>query len=317
MAKILFSTVTLLALTVSASTVAQQIPGVLPDDLPVEEAEEVRYYSVEVVVFEYTDAASAGNEVFDPEPSEDEALQLDPFGADMPTDIPVYGDDTLATPLPDVSDIDGISQGDFAEPAGDSNTAALIPDTADIDIEEVPSLTSFGFRLLQPEEKTMSAIHEKLMRLDAYRPLVWGGWIQAAVDEETTLPVKLRMLGTTPLNLSGDLTLYLKNYLHLVVNLGLEQQVANIEPEYRQQDSTFGGRQREKSFGDKYNFSTRDWQVIRFAIEEDRIFNSGHLRYFDHPRFGVLVRVNRFEMPEDENPDDDDRDSNAPTLDAG
>jgi hypothetical protein len=42
---------------------------------------------------------------------------------------------------------------------------------------------------------------------------------------------------------------------------------------------------------------------VRFRIQENRILKNGELRYFDHPKFGVLAKVTRVEEPaeEDEN----------------
>ena len=61
-----------LAAIVAVSSVcwAQQPPVFVPESIPAEEEEEIRYYSVEIIVFENTDMASAGNEIFDPEPVE-------------------------------------------------------------------------------------------------------------------------------------------------------------------------------------------------------------------------------------------------------
>ncbi len=35
---------------------------------------------------------------------------------------------------------------------------------------------------------------------------------------------------------------------------------------------------------------------VRYRISEDRIFRSGELRYFDHPKFGVLARITRADV---------------------
>ncbi len=37
-----------------------------------------------------------------------------------------------------------------------------------------------------------------------------------------------------------------------------------------------------------------------YRIDEDRIFKSGDLRYFDHPRMGVLAKIERVVEPEPE-----------------
>ena len=39
---------------------------------------------------------------------------------------------------------------------------------------------------------------------------------------------------------------------------------------------------------------------MRYAIREDRIFKSGDLRYFDHPKFGVLAKITRVEEEPEE-----------------
>ena len=44
---------------------------------------------------------------------------------------------------------------------------------------------------------------------------------------------------------------------------------------------------------------------VRYLIEEDRIFRSGELRYFDHPKFGVLARVSRVEEEAEDDSDED------------
>lgn len=311
MAKHPLSILTLLALAIPGTGIAQEIVDFLPEDITAEDTEEIRYYSVEVIVFEYAGTVGAGEEIFDPEPLEDESLLQD---APADEDIPVYSDGTMENRAPSVDTGPGLAQDEF--PRG-PDLGPAIAEAVDIDadeIRELPSLTSIGYRLLLPEEMSMQKIHEKLLMLDAYRPLIWGGWMQAAVDDETSLPVQLRMLGTPPLNLSGELTLYLKNYLHVVANLYLEQQVVTAEPVYRQQQPAPGGRPRRKASADKYEFTVRERQVIKFVIEEDRIFNSGHLRYFDHPRFGALVRVNRVELPAEQPPDGDERADDAQAV---
>ena len=64
-----------------------------------------------------------------------------------------------------------------------------------------------------------------------------------------------------------------------------------------------------QSFGDArmgYDlFDTAAAAEVRYRIQEDRIFKSGELRYFDHPKFGVLVRVSRVEEPDPDELADD------------
>ncbi len=39
---------------------------------------------------------------------------------------------------------------------------------------------------------------------------------------------------------------------------------------------------------------------IHYRIFEDRIVKNGDIRYFDHPKFGVIAKDTRFEEPEED-----------------
>ncbi len=251
--------------------------------LPVEEVEDIRRYSVEVIVFEYTNGISAGNEIFDVQPPS-EGLEFGAFSA---------------IPGATIDDDDIIEYGDFTMvDAAKSNSSELTMfgdpfDSLDenIALETVPALADVEFRVLTPEELTLGEVHEKLLLLEAYKPVLWGGWVQAIYEYETTPPVRLRVLGTPPLHIDGTLSLYLRNYLHLVVDITKEFQVETVRPVYGQEKNARSASGR----GSRNEYVVYDTETLLFRISEDRIFRSGHLRYYDHPRFGVLATVNRYE----------------------
>jgi hypothetical protein len=164
----------------------------------------------------------------------------------------------------------------------------LAPDASKPTIEEIPAIRRIDFRLLEPAQYTMCNIYSKLEKLDAFRPILHTGWTQTTVERDLTAPVRLRMLGNVPLKLDGDLTLYLSRYLHLVVNLQMDAVSLQPVQSYSPQDS---------SWSDKPDLRPAP---VRYSIFEDRIFKSGELRYFDHPKFGVLVRITRHESTEND-----------------
>jgi hypothetical protein len=139
-------------------------------------------------------------------------------------------------------------------------------------------------------------VADRLERLDAYETLMHFGWTQPTFPEEQTPPIELRLLAEPPPGLNGELTLYLSRYLHLVVDLALDAPV-DFEEEIVDDDAFF-------RFGDSRPDFDHDLEpatpVVRFRIQEDRILKNGELRYFDHPKFGILVRVTRVEEPENE-----------------
>jgi peptidoglycan-binding protein CsiV len=261
------------------SAAARSLPGATLDDEEI--VENLRYYSVEIIVFEYASTVSAGNEIFDPvKPAEPEA--------GLESAIPVFGDMAAQSPMQREED-ELVDFGELTDAAEEQVT----------ELELIPSLSGIDFKLLTAEELSMGNIHERLMTLDAYQPVLWGGWVQSTHEKEATPSIRLRSIGTPPIRIDGTLTLYLKNYLHLAVDLTREQQLATVQPVYRQEKPSPG----ELRSYDDGQYGVVDRQTIIYRIQEDRLFNSGQLRYYDHPKFGVLARVNRIEQatPEEEN----------------
>ena len=220
-------TYSLLSLLLALPAMAQE-----PED-NVEE-EEIRRYTVEIIVFKYAEDVSSGSEVFlgemiEIEDAELEILELRPFRS--------LGD---FEPLPDIE-----------------------------------------FVLLEEENYQLNEAMDQLQRLDAYEPIMHFGWTQATWPENQTEPLSLFRFATPPDELRGTLTLYLGRFLHLVVDLQLDAHLAS-----------------------PLDFSTIQPQrgPVRYLINEDRILKNGELRYYDHPKFGVLAKVTRVEETEEEDP---------------
>jgi hypothetical protein len=270
-----------LVIAITCALFAMPSAAQLLPDAPIEEeevVEDVRYYSVEVVIFEYASNVSAGNEVFDPVEAESPELEA---GPDAEAVVPVFGD---APAGPQYADDTGIEFDDFEDAVEEEI----------VDLTEIPSMTDIRFRLLTEEELTMGDIYEQLTTLGAYRPVLWGGWVQSTHEKSFTPSIRLRTLGMPPLHIDGTLTLYLKNYLHLAVDLTREEHIATFQPVYQMEKPA---RNNDRSaFEGEPDFNVSDQKTIIYQIQEDRLFNSGQLRYYDHPKFGALARVNRVEI---------------------
>ena len=267
----------------SATALGQQtvVPGSVA--LDAEEQQDVRRYSVELIIFEYTDRSSAGTEVFDPDeppaPPEEDLY----FG-DRPTDRAVEFDPVLpgqANPEIPV---------EAAEVLAGDDTADLAPAFIDEPLVLIPTYEQAGLELLGPEDYVLNNEYERLERLDAYRPLMRAAWIQPTLEKDLTTPIKLRRLGNPPLRLDGTVTLYLSRFLHLVIDLSLEEKSPLRGPVTED---------RLRRYGDQRSRFALDPEFVTpstfYRIEEDRIVRSGELRYYDHPRFGVLAKISRVE----------------------
>jgi len=147
-------------------------------------------------------------------------------------------------------------------------------------VAEITEQESAPLALLTDEELELSGVRERLETLDAYDVIAHRGWVQTAPDVADNVEIDLDRLGIDPASLKGDVSLYKRRYLHLAVDMELPEQ-ANTKASY---DSPF-------------SFSTAADDLP--AIADSRRMRISRLVYFDHPQFGNIAVVNRYE-PKDE-----------------
>ncbi len=286
----------MLALAPFVAAVAQQEPGAPRIDPLVqglgqdfgqdfgEEPLDIRRYTAEVVIFRYAENVSVGNEVFLPDPPP--VVEPTETGDGLPDEDPLSID---GEPVP-------------AGP-GESAVAGDEPDPG-VEAAEPPPESGkpvFEYLLLTEEALAMGDIIARLELLDAYETIMHFGWTQTVFPEMEPRPIEIDDLAEPAPGLDGSFTLYLGRYLHLNVDLAVDKPPAFDDP--------IAIEDPVQSFGDSrmgYDlFDTAAAAEVRYRIQEDRIFKSGELRYFDHPKFGVLVRVSRVEEPDPDELADD------------
>lgn len=300
-----------LPLLLSSGVAAQAIGD------PPEAQEELRRYQVEVILFRYDRSVTAGTEVFLPDPPPGGR-----FGAGLQGDGVPTGDDDGSPYFGDRPPAPG-ADGDalLRDPAGASG--AQLPgtdsiadeDTAPEDdelpatLEEILTAASRIDLVVTPRgDLTLTGVYERLEQLDAYEPVLWSGWTQIVRDEESTPAIDLRRLGRVPLEFDGRFSLYLGRFVHLVVDIELEDYASGGS-----QEPYYGDRRRRDS--EAYAAPGDRWTPrIRYRIREDSILRNGEMRYFDHPRFGLIAKLT---LVEEEEPGDPLLDDSGDLLPAG
>ncbi len=278
--------------------------GVLLDDLTdqqVPEVPDLRRYSVEIIVFAYAEDVSVGTEVFTPELLPEPEVLLDENG------LPLIG--PLAEALDEAEDQSRIEEG--VDPTEEASEEALTDEAG------AEQQVTFEFELMAKEDYTLLDTLERLETLDAYEPLMHFGWVQGMLPDVETPELPLEDFATPPPGLRGALTLYLSRYLHLVVDIELaadRQSDGEIDDEFsdafadesaRDDDPvpTFTDRRLHSAWNDPFAPSEPRYAPLAYSISENRIVRNGELRYYDHPKFGVIARIARIEA-EDEEPVD-------------
>lgn len=147
------------------------------------------------------------------------------------------------------------------------------------------------FRPLAPEELELTPQYQRLERSANFRPILHGGWVQDVVSESRTEPVRLTLLGVT--NPTGTISLYRNNFLHLRLDVIYEDRVLGSRPQVSQDPFPAGGGDGSvggSAFGGGFGLDPFEL-APRYRLEQSRQTRSGVLQHFDHPAFGVLVKV--------------------------
>ena len=259
------------------------------DDLPEEvvEEEEIRRYTVEVIVFSYEEGVSVGTEIFLPdEPPPEPELLFDEEGNLVDADgNPIVEEDTL-------TDEEATATAQEVQPT-------LLGD--DVVVGEEDDESEDGLVMLSEDEYILTNIVDEFDRLDIYTTIMHIGWTQPTLSQEETLPIELVEFGEVPEGLNGTFMLYLGRYLHLVVDIALDEPVQDVEI-IEDQESFFDFRDARNRFDD---VDPVEPMKTRYRIQENRIVRNGDLRYFDHPKFGVLAKITRVEKEEKNELDDE------------
>ena len=159
----------------------------------------------------------------------------------------------------------------FAAPVPDGTPAAPLTPALPPDPAVTAALAAMRIRMLAPDQLTMNNEYRRISTIPAYTPLLHTGWVQPGLAAADAPTLDLATLGI--LNPSGKVRVHLERFLH--ITLDLTYQAAAGET------AAVGG-------GDGLNEITL---APRYRLKATRSARSGELHYFDHPAFGVLVRV--------------------------
>ena len=129
----------------------------------------------------------------------------------------------------------------------------------------------FSVRPLLPEELKLANEYRKLQALAAYEPLVHVGWVLPGLPEADSVPFDLKTLGV--LNPRGTVRVHLSRFLHITLDLTYQAADSAASP--------LGSADGLDEIA----------LPPQYRLTATRSARSNELHYFDHPAYGVLVRV--------------------------
>ena len=203
---------------------------------------------IEIIIFEYLDHNSSGNEVFN---KIEENYQLE-------KEIP-----------------NNQNQEDTSIEVG-----LLTSEFKEVSISLVPTARQIALKISQRKSLNMSAIYNRLNRLRVYEPVIWGGWEQRLTNEQNAFPVNLRSIKNTLGKFDGDIKFYESSggRLRLSVDIEMYEKIEILANE---------------SDGELH-----EQMINTYKISNDKEMRYDELRYFDHPKFGLIAKIQKQEPSE-------------------
>jgi len=253
-----------LAATAADAAITADFPT-LPNDA---------WYRVEVIVFE---------RVADPAPTEEVLVLHAP--RTLPFDVIAFDDDAsraAAYPL----DADTRASPTVYVVAQGPNTAAPAPvsPTQPTPAERAAKLIGdyqgqLQARSYRPEPNNtylLAGEDGRLQRSGVYRVLLHRAWIQPVPDRDRLQPMLIQIAESDGRRIDGYLGITRGRYLHMDTRLWYESPAVALPTEPKGADSNPG----------------------YMEMREQRRMRSGELHYLDHPKFGVLARVDPVQPPD-------------------
>ena len=135
------------------------------------------------------------------------------------------------------------------------------------------AMPALRFRLVDADGEALTDAFGHMRASRDYRPLLHTAWEQPGYARDGAPGLDLARVDSLPARLRGTVTLSLARYLHL--DLALDLDPASVIP-----------TESRRGFGAA---------VPVYRLRESRRMRSRELHFFDHPKFGVLVRIDPVE----------------------
>ncbi len=306
-----------------------------PGSAQSEPDKEERWFQTEIIVFEIRDKNTIDSQEIWPDdpglPNYENSIEFSPlFKAELQGNINLEAEENplLSTSVISESRLETdnntamlfVSAG-----AGELAPSADIPHTTPVTelLIEPPPPQEKPFQLLADDLLTLTEFTETLTDSNKYVPILNIAWRQPVASKEAAQTIYIHSnleqitfattpdltsintlmapsgLSDTPMllvaqneadmppretslkTLAGTIKVHLGRYLHLEADLLYRSQ---IEPP---KNSTFF-----------MNFDEIEQPQTLFRMHQKRRLRSGELHYFDHPMFGMLVKIIPYELPE-------------------
>ena len=221
---------------------------------------------VELIVFKYLDETSIGTEIFGKKITSNHENQYKKIN-----DLELI----------DISIIDQLIQEDisFGEAPENNNTIYL---------NELPTDKNILFKIAPKESWTLENTYSRLDRIKVYQPIIWNGWYQSLNELDFSQNINIRRLKNTLGVLKGHVKLYTSKggKLRLALDISMLE-----ENKYWPKSEEIYDLENTDTLPQSFT------EIISYPFTDDKEMKLNELRYFDHPKFGVIAKVTKINIP--------------------
>lgn len=213
--------------------------------------------------------------------------------------------------VPDVIEgaIEGANQPGFSDTTNEAELTQLEPDFEALFISE----TAVAYKDLPNQDRILGAAARSVRRSSMYRLLAHHSWLQPIVSEAQATPILIQggKRYDSTYELDGTVTISRSRFLHIDTDLWFTQftplaaDSTNASVSNRLLSPLDGRLAISPGLREKYP-EVAEWMsnqeqyipVNSHHLAQSRRMRSATLHFIDHPGFGVLIKIERFE-PED------------------
>lgn len=140
-------------------------------------------------------------------------------------------------------------------------------------------------------------IKEKIERSEEMRVLDNKSWIQPVGSDQTSVMIQGAAQQGGKHEIEGFITFYRKRYLHVVTNLWYTRFSKKNEAE--RNFSSELTQEYESKVPDRQNSNSFYFET--FVMKQNRRVRANELHYLDHPLFGLVLKITKFEKDAQKN----------------
>lgn len=254
-------------------------------------------FTPELLEYIASSAEDFGSEIFGNDTSSNDALEIENSANEtiMVEAISIEDVNIDARGVADIRGDPNQSESQKLQPPSPTDSTfiemALLPPPLDVELlkQIVANTAPRAFSEIGKQTRNLDSIARSIRRSSRYRLLRHLAWRQPMTDEADAPPILLQFGEQLDgqFEVDGTLQIYRARFLHVITDLWFTRQLGADESLPLIDQANLG------AFLDEPTPTT-----VSMPLRHARRMRSATLHFIDHPQFGILIRIDKYNGPE-------------------